>query len=64
MYKHEFFESRAELLKWLNSNQIQPEQILSILPMPTTGNGYQREYELFYRQSSSPTNRTNRKEKL
>jgi hypothetical protein len=48
MYKHKFFESRIELLNWLNANNIQPEQIIEILPMPTSGNGYNREYELFY----------------
>lgn len=48
MYKHKFFESRTELLAWLNSNHIAPENIIEILPMPTDGNGYQREYELFY----------------
>ena len=48
MYKHKFFESRTELLNWLNDNKIQPEQIVQILPMPTDGNGYYQEYELFY----------------
>ena len=48
MYKHKFFESRTELLQWLNDNHIPQESIVSILPMPTVGNGYQREYELFY----------------
>ena len=48
MYQHKFFESRTELLAWLNSNHIAPENIIEILPMPTDGNGYQREYELFY----------------
>ncbi len=48
MYKHKFFESREELLAWLNTNNIQPEQVMGILPMPTSGNGYHREYELFY----------------
>lgn len=50
MYKHEFFESRDELLKWLNENNISQEDIIAILPMPTDGNGYHREYELFYRE--------------
>ncbi|MBQ8806533.1 MAG: hypothetical protein IJZ68_08770 [Bacteroidaceae bacterium] len=48
MYKHKFFESRSELLRWLNDNNIPKENIIEILPMPTDGNGYQREYELFY----------------
>jgi hypothetical protein len=48
MYKHKFFENRAELLAWLNENHITPDNIIEILPMPTSGNGYHREYELFY----------------
>lgn len=47
MYDHMFFESRDELLQWLNDNHIPPENIISILPMPSNGNGYHREYELF-----------------
>ena len=50
MYKHKFFESRDELLAWLNSNNIQQEDIIAILPMPTDGNGYKRECELFYKE--------------
>lgn len=56
MYKQKFFESRTELLEWLNNNKIQPEQIIEILPMPTDGNGYQREYELFYINMAPTTN--------
>ncbi len=50
MYKHKFFESRSELLRWLNDNNLPKESIVAILPMPTDGNGYQREYELFYKE--------------
>lgn len=38
MYKHKFFENRAELLAWLNENHITPDNIIEILPMPTSGN--------------------------
>lgn len=53
MYKHQFFESRNELLTWLNQNQIPQENIIAILPMHTNGNGYNREYELFYKEGEN-----------
>lgn len=51
MYKHKFFESRTALLNWLNENNIFPEQIIAILPVPPFNQYYHQEYELFYREN-------------
>lgn len=54
MYKREIFESMDELLSFLNSNKINPSEIISIMPFQTYYvdgiSQLAREYEMIYRK--------------
>lgn len=63
MYKRELFENMEELLSFLNRNNIERNDIVSIMPFEAyCKNGeaqLRREYEMIYLDSFGITNATN-----